>query len=160
MSLSECKPQEFHQRNHSGLFLLTKCNNDDNFYKHTWNFWYWMWRCGLGMWYPKSREEVAFTYRVRGQWRMTSGTLKADSHITCRAHAVPLPCRAVKGLECVLPIWFTQCGRVWFTLSMPRPCHALTMPWPWEERHGQWARHGKCESDTAALCKSNRKDTF
>jgi len=23
-----------------------------------------------------------------------------------------------------------------------------------------WARHGKCESDTAALCKSNVKDTF
>jgi hypothetical protein len=26
---------------------------------------------------------------------------------------------------------------------------------PWKERHGQsmaWARHGKCESDTAALC--------
>ena len=23
-----------------------------------------------------------------------------------------------------------------------------------------WARHGKCESDTAALCKSNGKDTF
>jgi len=22
------------------------------------------------------------------------------------------------------------------------------------------ARHGKCESDTAALCKSNGKDTF
>jgi len=36
-------------------------------------------------------------------------------------------------------------------------------PWPWEERHGQsmaWARHGKCESDTAAFCKSNGKDTF
>ena len=35
--------------------------------------------------------------------------------------------------------------------------------WSWEERHGQsmaWARHGKCESDTAALCKSNGKDTF
>jgi hypothetical protein len=30
--------------------------------------------------------------------------LKADSHIACRAHAVPLPCRAVKGLECVFPI--------------------------------------------------------
>ena len=27
---------------------------------------------------------------------------KADSHITCRAHVVPLPCRAAKGLECVL----------------------------------------------------------
>jgi hypothetical protein len=32
------------------------------------------------------------------------GPLKADSHIACRAHAVPLPCRAVKGLEYVFPI--------------------------------------------------------
>jgi hypothetical protein len=32
------------------------------------------------------------------------GDLKADSHIACRAHAVPLPCRAAKGLECVFPI--------------------------------------------------------
>ena len=30
--------------------------------------------------------------------------LKADSHIACRVHAVPLPCRAAKGLECVFPI--------------------------------------------------------
>jgi hypothetical protein len=32
----------------------------------------------------------------------------------------------------------------------------------WSE-HGMgaaWAWHGKCESDTAALCKSNGKDTF
>jgi len=32
----------------------------------------------------------------------------------------------------------------------------------WSE-HGKgaaWAWHGKCESDTAALCKSNGKDTF
>ena len=41
---------------------------------------------------------------------------------------MPCPCRAAKGLECVFRIWFTQCGRVWFTLDMPRPCHALTMP--------------------------------
>jgi hypothetical protein len=41
-------------------------------------------------------------------------SLKADSHIACRAHPVPLPCRATKGLERVFPIWFTQCGRVWF----------------------------------------------
>ena len=34
-----------------------------------------------------------------------------------------MPCRAAKGLECVFPIWFTQCGRVWFTLAMPLPCH-------------------------------------
>jgi hypothetical protein len=31
-------------------------------------------------------------------------TLKADSHIACRAHAVPMPCRAAEGLECVFPI--------------------------------------------------------
>ena len=61
-------------------------------------------------------------------------TLKADSHIACRANAVPLSCRAAKGLECVFPIWFTQCGRVWFTLAMPRPCHAMTMPF--SQGHG------------------------
>jgi hypothetical protein len=35
---------------------------------------------------------------------MKSGSLKADSHIECRAHAVPLPSRAAKCLECVFPI--------------------------------------------------------
>jgi hypothetical protein len=54
--------------------------------------------------------------------------LKADSHIACRAHAVPLQCRATKCLECVFPIWFIKCGCVWYTLAMPRACHALTMP--------------------------------
>jgi hypothetical protein len=53
---------------------------------------------------------------------------KANSHIPCRSHAAPLPCRAAKGLDCVFPIWFTQCGCVWFTHAMPRPCHATTMP--------------------------------
>jgi len=61
--------------------------------------------------------------------------LKADSHITCRAHALPLPCRTVKGLEYVFPFWFTQCGRVWFTLAMPCPCHAPTMPFFSRPRH-------------------------
>jgi hypothetical protein len=59
-----------------------------------------------------------------------SVSLKADSHIACRAHAVPLPCRAAKGLKCVFPIWFTQCGRVWFTLAMPYPCRAHAVPLP------------------------------
>jgi len=39
-----------------------------------------------------------------------------------------------------------------------RPCCGLE-----KKKHGQsmaWARHGKCESDTAALCKSNGKDAF
>ena len=48
--------------------------------------------------------------------------LKADSHITCRAHVIPPPRRAAKGLEC-LSNWFTQCGRVCFTLAKPRPCN-------------------------------------
>ena len=30
--------------------------------------------------------------------------VEADSHIACRSHAVPLPCRAAKGLESVFPI--------------------------------------------------------
>ena len=59
----------------------------------------------------------------------------ACSHIACRAHSVPLPCRAAKGLECVFPIWFTQCSRVWFTLAMLCPCHALTMPFFSRPRH-------------------------
>jgi hypothetical protein len=67
--------------------------------------------------------------------RRTCCCLKADSHIACRAHAVPLPCRAARGLECVFPIWFTQCGRVWFTLAMPRPWHALTMSFSSRPRH-------------------------
>ena len=87
--------------------------------------------------------------------------LKAGSHIACRAHAVPLPNRATKGLECVFPIWFTQCD-----CDSYLPCHAPTMPffsrpqhgrlttavlWPWKERHGRsmaWAWHGKCESQS------------
>ena len=43
-----------------------------------------------------------------------------------------------------------------------RPCCALALRRTWSE-HGVeavWAWHGKCESDTAALCKSNGKDTF
>ena len=73
----------------------------------------------------------------------------ADSHIAYRVHAVPLPCRAAKGLGCVITIWFTQFGRVWFTLTMPFSGHAVLLKataqhgrretavlWPWEERHG------------------------
>ena len=58
----------------------------------------------------------------------TKGRFTHSIPCPCRAHAVPLPCRAAKGLECIFPIWFTQCGRVWFTLAMPRPCHDPTMP--------------------------------
>ena len=50
-------------------------------------------------------------------------------------HSMQCPCRATKGLECVFPIWFTQCGRVWFNFAMLRPCHALTMPFFSRPRH-------------------------
>ena len=66
---------------------------------------------------------------IRGWGEGGSGAarLKADSHIACRAHAVPLPCWVANGLERVFPIWFTQCGRVWFTLAMPCSDHAVLL---------------------------------
>jgi len=72
-------------------------------------------------------------------WRQKDRRLKADSH-SMQGHAVPLPCHAAKGLDCVFPIWFTQCGRVWFTLAMLRPCrssqgHGTARP----SREGLWA---------------------
>ena len=59
-----------------------------------------------------SVTESCQEYKCLGVIFDTSGTedkeirsrVKADSHIACRAHAVPLPCRAAKGLECVFPI--------------------------------------------------------
>ena len=113
----------------------------------------------------------------------TTGPVKVDSYIACRSHAFPLPCRTTESLECVFPIWFTQCGRVWFTLAMPCPGHAPTMPFFSRPQHNTaverrpccavtlrrtaWTEHGlgmawqgKCESDTAALYKSNGKDTL
>jgi len=44
-----------------------------------------------------------------------------------------------------------------------RPCCAVALRRTAWSEHGMgaaWAWHGKCESDTAALCKSNGKDTF
>jgi hypothetical protein len=50
---------------------------------------------------PMSRNLGALTsWNLVGLFR----PVKADSHIACRAHAVPLPCLAAKGLECVFPI--------------------------------------------------------
>ena len=62
----------------------------------------------------------------------------------------PLPCCAAQGLECIFPIWFTQCGRVWFTLAMARPCHALTMPFFSRPQHGR--------RETAMLCRDLEKN--
>ena len=51
-----------------------------------------------------------------------------------------MPCH--QGLECVFPIWFTKCGRVWFTLALPRSCHALTMPFFSRPRHSAAVERG------------------
>jgi len=44
-----------------------------------------------------------------------------------------------------------------------RPCCTVALRRTAWSEHGMgaaWAWHGKCESDTAALCKSNGKDTL
>jgi len=44
-----------------------------------------------------------------------------------------------------------------------RPCCAVALrrtAWSEYGMGAAWAWHGKCESDTTALCKSNGKDTF
>jgi hypothetical protein len=44
-----------------------------------------------------------------------------------------------------------------------QPCCAMALRRTEWSEHGMgaaWAWHGKCESDTATLCKSNGKDTF
>jgi hypothetical protein len=70
----------------------------------------------------------------------------SDSHLPCRHHDMLWPCRSSQGHSTARP---SLDGRA--------------VMWPWEERHGRsmaWECYGKCESDTAALCKSNGKDTF
>ena len=80
---------------------------------------------------------------------VTKGWFTRSMPFPCRAHAVPLPCRAAKGLEWVFPIWFTQCGRVWFTLAMPCPCHAPTMPFFSRPQHSTAVERRPC---CAVLC--------
>jgi len=60
----------------------------------------------------------------------------SDSHLPCQAHAVLLKATAQHS---------TAISRL--------PCCGLE-----NGMLGAW--HGKCESDTAALCKSNGKDTL
>ena len=97
------------------------------------------------IWEFTAKHTVLVTNQIVGHvvmfWLVT---LKADSHITCRAHAVPLPCRAAKGLERVFPIWFTHCGRVWFALAMSCPCHAPTMPFFSRPQHSTAIERRPC----------------
>ena len=80
----------------------------------------------------------AFTIwaKVVGVWSVSGRTVKTESHMARRAHAVPLPCLAAKGLHCVFPIWFAQWDHIWFTLAMPCPCRANAMLWPCRSSQG------------------------
>ena len=87
-------------------------------------------------------------------WQPTVSYYGRFTHIMpcpCRAHVTLLPCRASKDLECVFPIWFTQCGRVWFTLAMPCSDHSVLLkatarPAPGGRavalRRSAWSEHG------------------
>ena len=56
---------------------------------------------------------VGFNIRINHDTRAPlRHILKVNSHIACLAHAVTLPCRAAKGLDCVSPIGFIQRDRV------------------------------------------------
>jgi hypothetical protein len=54
-------------------------------------------------WWEHQFILYSYVHSPHTKWGF-SDPVKADSHIACRAHAVPLPCRADKGLECVFPI--------------------------------------------------------
>jgi len=150
-------------------------------------------------------------------------SLKADSHIACRSHAAPMPCRALihtchaaplpcsdsdvsfvnvrmvaGNIRLLDRLSFMQCAATTLFLVHDKRClvshwppaseigvrlitnswnsawkpeeaerrqlaqrpsldgHAV--PWPWEEWHGLGM--ASVNQDTAALCKSNGKDTF
>jgi len=54
---------------------------------------------------PNTRIGVnIFTVAKRCVGKTSKGILKDDLHTSCRAHAVPLSCRAAKDLEYVFPI--------------------------------------------------------
>jgi hypothetical protein len=61
-------------------------------------------KLGILHWGRERRLRVFEKGVLRRKVGLIGDELKADSHIACRAHAVPLPCRGAKGLECVFPI--------------------------------------------------------
>ena len=86
--------------------------------------------------YPSEMSQVE---RLRSVTESRKGRFTHSMPCPCHAHAVPLPCRAAKCLEYVFPIWFTQCGRVWFTLAMPCSDHAVLLKATAQHGHRQTA---------------------
>jgi hypothetical protein len=66
-----------------------------------------------------------------------------------------MPCRVAKNLDCVFQIWTAQCGRVWFTHTVPCRAPAVLRPCRFvrdfsRPRHSTaGARHHMCELTSA-----------
>ena len=103
---------------------------------------------------------------------------KADSHIACRSHAAPMPfpCHAVPLRVYNVSYTFDLHSAAVSHSHLSCHAHAILRPCRSSQGHctarpsldgravglrrTAWAWNGKCESDKAALCKSNGKDTF
>jgi hypothetical protein len=83
------------------------------------------------MWWHTAAQSWKWRGNLRMEW--VASTLKADSHIACRAHAVPMPCRAAKGLGLSFP--FDLHSAVVSDSHLPCHAHALTMPFFSRPRH-------------------------
>ena len=80
------------------------------------------WVPGLSPGVKHSRGVLLTTHPLLVPWSWKTRAIKADSHLACRAHAVPLLCRAAKGLECLSHLIY----RV--RPCLIHTCHAMPMP--------------------------------
>jgi hypothetical protein len=87
--------------------------------------------------FARSRDIYGLTSNLN-IWKKTMITRRIEICKGRFTHSMPRPRRshAAKDLECVFPIWFTQRGRVWFTLAMPYPRRAHAMLWPCSSSQG------------------------
>jgi hypothetical protein len=97
---------------------------------------------GNGGFFTTLSNNKSFEKKIRDHERHTLcvalGSFKADSHIACRAHAVPLPCRAARFRMSLSHLIYTARPCLIHTchaIPMPRPCRALTMPFFSRPRH-------------------------
>ena len=112
------------------MFLCSKCMVCKFvcvFYSH-WIIWSWCWsgllvtQCGC-FW----RATWSSCGMSVGHLLLMMVSVGADSHVACRAHAVPLPCYATKGLECLSHLIYTVQPCLIHTchaIPMLQPCHS------------------------------------
>ena len=85
-------------------------------------------QCNVGTLYPRLHDLYSDTV-----------SLHHKSHLKADSHSMSCPCHPTKGLECVFPIWFTQCGHVWFTLPTPCSDHAVLLKATAQHGHREMA---------------------